>query len=81
MPNNTSTPLSPGAASPQALLRLPAVIALVGLRRSTIYHMVQAGEFPAPVRLGPRCVGWPSSEVSAWIDARIAAPRVLAAQA
>lgn len=54
------------------LLRLPAVLARVGLGRSAWYAMIAAGTAPQPVRLGARCSAWPSTEIDAWIAARIA---------
>jgi prophage regulatory protein len=56
---------------PDTLLRLPAVKAATGLSRSTIYDRVRKGTFPAPVSLGGNAVGWPASEVGAWIQSRI----------
>jgi len=56
----------------QAILRLPAVRAESGASRSTIYLRIQQGLWPKPVRLGPRSVGWPASEVAAINSARIA---------
>ncbi|SFO04263.1 transcriptional regulator, AlpA family [Nitrosospira briensis] len=56
----------------QAILRLPAVRAESGASRSTIYLRIQQGLWPKPVRLGPRSVGWPASEVAAINIARIA---------
>ena len=56
----------------QAILRLPAVKAESGASRSTIYLRIQQGLWPKPVRLGPRSVGWPASEVAAINSARIA---------
>lgn len=58
------------------LLRLPQVLARVGLKTTRLYQLVGDGEFPAPVRIGERSVGWPEDEVEAWIQARIAQPRV-----
>ena len=55
-------------ATPESLLRLPEVEAVVGLKKSKIYSLLQEGQFPAPVRLGPRSVRWKASAVSAWID-------------
>lgn len=55
-----------------SLLRLPAVKAQSGASRSTIYLRIQQGLWPKPVKLGPRSVGWPESEVSALNAARIA---------
>lgn len=56
----------------QAILRLPAVKAESGASRSTIYLRIQQGLWPKPVKLGPRSVGWPASEVAAINSARIA---------
>ena len=36
------------------VLRRPAVEATTGLSRSTIYHYMQAGTFPKPIRLGAK---------------------------
>lgn len=53
-------------------LRLPEVLARTGLARSTVYELVAAGKFPAPVRLGPRRVGWAESEIEKWAMERVA---------
>lgn len=55
----------------ERLLRLEAVQDRIGLRKSKIYTMINEGEFPRPVKLGP-CNAWPEREVSAWIAERIA---------
>jgi len=39
--------------------------------RSTLYAKVAEGEFPTPIKLGQRSVGWSAAEVEAWIDSRI----------
>jgi prophage regulatory protein len=54
------------------ILRLPAVKARTGLSRSTIYAYVASGDFPAPVSLGRRAVGWDLAEIDSWIEARLA---------
>ncbi|MBN3967241.1 AlpA family transcriptional regulator [Pseudomonas gregormendelii] len=54
-----------------ALLRLPAVCALVGLSKSQIYRLSGAGEFPSAVRLGANSVAWPAEHVQAWIADKI----------
>jgi len=59
----------------EAILRLPALKARVGLSRSSIYAHVADGTFPAPVRLGVRAVGWRESDVEKWIQRRIAMSR------
>ena len=54
-------------------LRLPAVIALVGKSRTAIYRDIQAGTFPAPIRIGARSVAWDSTAIQAWQQGRISA--------
>ncbi|MDF1707148.1 MAG: AlpA family transcriptional regulator [Paracoccaceae bacterium] len=54
----------------ERILRRPEVEARTGLSRSTIYLWIQQGEFPKPVALGARLVGWRESDVNAWLEAR-----------
>ena len=55
----------------ESLLRLPAVTARVGYGRSSIYNLIKAGSFPAPVKLaGGGAVAWRASEISAWVAAQ-----------
>ncbi len=54
-------------------LRRPAVEAATGLSRSTIYDMMQRGEFPRPIRIGRRAVAWPESKITEWLAQRSAA--------
>ena len=49
------------------ILRLPEVVNLTGLGRSTIYAKISAGEFPKPIRLGVRAVGWADEDVYTWL--------------
>ncbi len=58
-----------------AILRLPAVKSRTGLSRSSIYAKVRTGEFPKPVSIGLRSVGWSERELQQWIAARIADSR------
>jgi prophage regulatory protein len=55
------------------ILRLPDVIARVGLPRASIYQLMAQGAFPKPIPLSARARGWIESEVEAWIKARISA--------
>lgn len=59
--------------TPDPLLRRCEVERLIGLKRSALYKLVQAGDFPKPVRLSARAVAWRQSEVAAWIETRQAA--------
>lgn len=49
------------------ILRRSTVQERTALSRSTIYELMSRGEFPAPVQLGPRAVGWRESEIEAWL--------------
>jgi prophage regulatory protein len=42
-----------------------------GFKESQIKHMVKHGNFPKPVRLGQRKLGWILTEVIAWQEAKI----------
>lgn len=55
----------------QRLLKLPEVMSVTGLSRSSIYSFIQSNKFPASVPLGARAVGWLESDVNGWIQQRI----------
>lgn len=56
------------------ILRLPDVKELVGLSRSTIYRLIEQGDFPRAVSLGGhKAVGWHESAIEQWIASRPAA--------
>jgi len=61
-------------------LRLPAVKDISGLGKTTLYARIKAGEFPAPVKLGGRAVGWTEEEVLQWARDRVAENRLTARQ-
>jgi prophage regulatory protein len=52
------------------LLRLPEVLHLTGLSRSTIYLMAQRGTFPKPVKITGYASGWRFLEVQVWLKSR-----------
>ncbi|MGC1505779.1 MAG: AlpA family phage regulatory protein [Sulfitobacter sp.] len=51
-------------------LRRPAVQAATGLSRSSIYALMDTGDFPRPIRIGKRAVAWPQSAIESWLAAR-----------
>lgn len=53
------------------ILRLPGVQYLTGLSRSTIYLRISNGDFPKPIPLGGRAVGWDEKEVEEWLQHQI----------
>jgi prophage regulatory protein len=58
-----------------ALLRRKQVEAQTGLARSTLYSLIQKGDFPSPIRLTAKAVAWTSEDVQQWIASRIAASK------
>jgi prophage regulatory protein len=52
---------------PEAFLRLPEVIAVVSLKRSTIYDLIQRQKFPAPEKLTAHASGWRVGEIREWL--------------
>ena len=64
--------------STQALriIRMPEVAAKVALQPSTIYAMVQAGQFPPPFKIAPggRAAGWLLGHIDAWLLQRAESP-------
>lgn len=61
-------------ATPARLLRLPEVIARVGLKRSAIYKRMSDGNFPRSRSLGPKCAVWVEAEIDAWIHQIVQLP-------
>jgi prophage regulatory protein len=52
------------------LLRRSEAEVRTGLTRSSIYRLIDAGDFPRQRRLSPSTVGWLESEISNWISGR-----------
>jgi prophage regulatory protein len=59
-------------ASQEALIRKRQVLELTGWSNSTLYQRIADGKFKKGVRIGPRMVAWPLSEVQAYIAQCIA---------
>ena len=62
----TSTEASRAELVQAVFLRMPSVILLTGLTRSTIYRLIADNQFPCPVRLGPRAVAWRRTDLDRW---------------
>ena len=57
-------------ADTDRLLRRTEVEERVGLSTSALYRQMRAGIFPAPLRIGPRAVRWPASEIEDFLASR-----------
>lgn len=60
----------PAIDATELLLRIGTVVRVTGLGRSTIYRLVAQQEFPSPVRLTRKAVGWRRVDVERWTNAR-----------
>ena len=58
------------------VLRLPAVKKRTALSRSTIYLRMANNEFPKPISLGGRAVGWLEQDIDEWIVEKIEESRI-----
>jgi prophage regulatory protein len=61
---------TPAVIDGERFLRLPEVIAKVGLGRTAILDCQHRGEFPHSIKLASRAVVWRQSDVVKWMDAR-----------
>lgn len=57
------------------LLRISTVKEITGKSRSAIYADMAKGCFPESIHIGARSVAWAESAISAWVKAKIEAPR------
>lgn len=57
------------------LQRLPAVLDRIGVSRAQLYRLIETGDFPAGVKLGTRTRAWLASDVTHWIEERVAASK------
>ncbi len=49
-------------------LRLPEVLRLYPVSRSTWWAGIRTGRYPQPVKLGERCTAWRAEDIRALID-------------
>ena len=64
----TDVVASPLGTPANDLLRMRAVVQRTGLGRSTIYRLMASKQFPLPVRLGSRAVGWRRADLDRWTE-------------
>lgn len=61
----------------ERIMRLPDVLLITGLKRSSLYKLIKQGYFPRQIRLsGGRSVGWFYSEILIWILSRKKTPEL-----
>lgn len=70
-----SNPTALGAADVSApvfdrVVRLPEVLEIVGIGRTSLYKLVKSGRFPAPLHLSERIRGWRISDIQRFLATR-----------
>jgi prophage regulatory protein len=60
------------SAEPISVIRLAEVRRRTGQSTSSLYAAMARGDFPKPIKLSTRAVGWLARDVEAWIEARVA---------
>jgi prophage regulatory protein len=58
----------------QRISRLPDVLEAVKLSASTVFRMVKAKSFPAPIQLSQRNIAWRTRDLELWLSQRAAVP-------
>lgn len=61
MQDNTSLPST-------GFMRLPAILAVIPVCKSTWWEGVKSGRFPKPVKLGERITAWRAEDIRALIE-------------
>lgn len=56
----------------EKFIMLPQVREIVPYSASHLWRLERAGQFPKRVRLGGNRVAWLQSEVSAWVESKLA---------
>ena len=51
-----------------AFLRLPQVLELIPVGKSTIYYLMAKGDFPKQVKLGPKLAVWRKSDIDNYMS-------------
>ncbi len=59
-----------GTQKPAALIRPKNAAAYLGIVRSTLYKLVEAGQLPKPIKITGKAVAWLQSDLDAFIEQR-----------
>lgn len=74
--SNPVIPTIQSASAPlDIIVKQPEVCRAIGCKKTRLYDLIDKGEFPKPIRLGSRSVGWLMSDVQKYIAARVAESR------
>ena len=60
--------LAPAKTSPTRIIRVPEVCDRVGVSRTHIWRLINAGKFPAPVKLSEKLIGFYEHDIEAYLN-------------
>jgi predicted DNA-binding transcriptional regulator AlpA len=52
----------------EGYVRLPQVLAVIPVGKTSWWNGVKSGKYPTPVKLSPRCTAWKVEDIRALID-------------
>lgn len=55
-----------------SISKRPSVLRRVGVSKTTLATMIANKEFPSPIKLSSKAIGWIDSEIDAWFSAKVA---------
>jgi|25BtaG_2_1085352.scaffolds.fasta_scaffold00020_70 prophage regulatory protein len=55
----------------KTLIKRREVLQRTALANSSLYRLMESGDFPQSLQIGPRAVAWVESEVEQWIEKKI----------
>ena len=61
----------PKHVDPPRFIRLPQVVEMTGLGKTTIYRWINHGAFPKQIQIGGKSVVWNERDVIDWMNAQI----------
>lgn len=70
-PSDPSSNAQAKKAGTQMLIyRRETLLRMLDISKSTLRNWMLEGDFPHPIQLGPRAVGWKAAQVHAWLETR-----------
>lgn len=71
LPDMSNQPSVPSGLPETGFVRQSQLVPnIVPFSSATLWRLVKAGKFPAPVRLADRVTAWRAEDVRAWMQAR-----------
>ncbi len=70
--NNQASAHPSSVSTEPRFIKLPEVLTICSMSKTSVYAAIKRGEFPSPVKLGDSSV-WVKGEILGWVESCIAA--------